>query len=87
MAQACEASEEERRVLLVLADRTYHVREVLGAQSPDDEGALLGFVVWRDDPDLTRRSDEPRLILIPPGQVLRVEILGYDPAQVQSFGF
>ncbi|RMG19129.1 MAG: hypothetical protein D6731_00345 [Planctomycetota bacterium] len=87
VAEACATAREgERRVLLVLADRAYHVREVLAGPGRGGE-ALLGFVAWADDPSLTQRSEDTCLLLVPPGQVQRLEIAGYDPHQEQRFGF
>ena len=41
VAEAAGAEDGERRVLLVLADRSFHVKEVLGQASAAD--GLLGF--------------------------------------------
>jgi hypothetical protein len=75
---------EERRVLLVLADASFHVKEVL---SGSGSGGLLGFVVYADDPDLSKRSEETCLLFVRPEQVLRVMVRGYDPSDGASLGF
>lgn len=85
VTKACAEQGEERRVLLALADATYHVQEPL----PGDAGAagdLLGFVVYADDPDLSKRTDETCLLFVRPEQVLRVLVQGYD-SSVDPFGF
>lgn len=84
-AEACAAG-DARRVLLVLADRAYHVREVLARDARIEQG-LLGFIVYRDDPDLAQRSEETSLLFVRPEQVLRLEVLGFDPAEGRRLGF
>ncbi len=82
MRQASEG--DERRVLLVLADASFHVKELLGKAG---SGELLGFVVYFDDPDLSKRSEETCLLFLRPEQVVRVMIRGFDPLEGQSLGF
>jgi hypothetical protein len=89
-SEAAEAAQEgERRVLLVLADRAFHVREVLAPRpaAPSSEG-MLGFVVYQDDPELAQRTDDTSLLFVRPEQVLRLQVLGYDPqADGRRLGF
>ncbi len=85
LARACGEQGDERRVLLVLPDASYHVREVLGGG--EGTPALLGFVVYRDDPDTSRRTEETSLLFVRPEQVLRVVVHGYDAAFGGRLGF
>ena len=73
---------EERRVLLVLADTSFHVSEVLG---DGEKAGHLGFVVYADEPDLSKRTDEKCLLFVRSEQVQRVLIRGYDPDQTLGF--
>jgi hypothetical protein len=83
MAEAC--SPTERRVLLVLSDRAYHVREVLAAPTPED-GDLFGFVVYTDDPAISATSDEANLLFVRPEQIVRVQVSGGEIG-AQALGF
>lgn len=85
VAEAC-ASTDERRVLLVLGDASFHVREVLDAPG-ESAGELLGFVVYRDDPERSQRSDETTLLFVRPEEVRRVQVVGYDPNAHHALGF
>jgi hypothetical protein len=75
VAEACSPS--ERRVLLVLGDRSYHVREVLAPPGPG-QGELFGFVVYTDDPTVSPTSDDASLIFVRPGEIVRVQVTGED---------
>ena len=86
IARACETQGEERLVLLAITDTAYHIKEVVQSGTPG-EGALLGFVVYADDPDLSKRTDETSLLFVRPEQVLRVVIKGYDTGAEGSLGF
>ncbi len=85
LARACADQQDERRVLLALPDASYHVREVLPQGS--GEPSLLGFIVYRDDPDTSRRTAETSLLFVRPEQVLRVLVHGYDGASEGRLGF
>lgn len=83
MAEAC--SPAERRVLLVLSDRAYHVREVLASPTPKG-GDLFGFVVYTDDPAISASSDEANLLFVRPEQIVRIQVSGGDIG-TQALGF
>lgn len=83
---ACAEQGEERRVLLVLPDAAYHVHEVVGGVPPA-EGGLLAFVIYRDDPELSTRTDETSLLIVRPEQVLRLEVRGLDGVSEGGLGF
>jgi len=85
LARVTAEQGDERRALLILADASFHVREVLGGVAVADE--LLGFVVYRDDPDTSQRTDDTALLFVRPEQVLRVMIQGYDAAATERLGF
>lgn len=68
--RACREQGDERTVLLVLRDAAFHVREVVGTTRRDAD--LLGFVVFRDDPDGAARTGETCLLFVRPDRVERV---------------
>ena len=76
------SSGEERRVLLVLPDTSFHVSEVLAGSGV---GEHLGFVVYADSPELSKRTEETCLLFVRPEQVQRVLIQGYDRDQTLGF--
>lgn len=86
LARACAEQGDERRVLLVLPDAAFHVREVVGGVPPED-GGLLGFVVYRDDPELSNRTEATSLLVVRPEQVLRLEVHGVDGVGEGVLGF
>lgn len=85
LRRACAEQGDERRVLLVLADGSHHVREVLS----DDvaPGGLLGLVVWRDDPATGARTPGTKLLFVAPDKVLRLEVAGGEGELTKGFGF
>lgn len=85
LARVVSEQGDERRALLVLADASFHVHEVLPAPGPEPD--LLGFVVFLDDPDTSRRTDETALLFVRREQVLRVMVRGYDAAASERLGF
>jgi hypothetical protein len=87
MAEAASAETDERRVLLVLTDASYHVKEVLSGPTAENEQGLLGFVVYRDDPELSQRTEDTTLLFVRPEEVRRVLVAGYDSNVNQGLGF
>ena len=63
--------------VLVLRDASYHVREVVDPDPPGSSG-VLAFVVYKDDPALSRRTDETLLLCVPTDRVERVVVVGSD---------
>ncbi|MGE0711239.1 MAG: hypothetical protein AB7N76_28740 [Planctomycetota bacterium] len=86
IAEACESQGEERHVLLVTADASFHVKEPL-SRGIVPEGGLLGFVVYADDPALSQKTDATRLIFVPPAHVLRILVQGAEAQGSGGFGF
>lgn len=80
--EAAEEAAEGRRVLLHLRDATYEVKEVLPGAAAGD---LLGFVVYRGDPDVSRRDDESALLFVPRDRVERIVVQGQASGQL-GFG-
>jgi hypothetical protein len=87
VAQACAKQGTERHVLLVLPDASFHVKEPLSLEGLE-EGGLLGFMVFGDDPELSRRSQATRLVFVAPAHVLRIVVHGEDAQpHAEGFGF
>ena len=91
IADACAAAQPlegglipERRVLLELADAKFHVAEPLVREV--EEGGLLGFEVYQDDPASSQRTPTTRLLFLAPERVLRVLIDGHQ-THSEGFGF
>lgn len=84
ISEACAQGGEERRVLLELADARFHVKETLAKEV--EEGALLGFVVYHDDPVRSQRTDATRLLFLSPERVLRV-VIDAEQGSEGGFGF
>tara|TARA_R110002072_G_scaffold199527_1_gene357217 strand:+ start:246 stop:536 length:291 start_codon:yes stop_codon:yes gene_type:complete len=83
-AEATAQGGAERRVLLELADARFHVKEVI---TPDvEEGGLLGFVVFHDDPTSSQRTEATRLLFLQPERVLRV-VIDAEQEVESGFGF
>lgn len=79
---------DERRVLLVLRDASFHVREVVDQSAPLGKDDVLAFVVYKDDPALSRRTDDTLLMCFSPDRVERVVISGTDrPDALGPLGF
>lgn len=87
VSRACAEQGDERRVLLVLRDATYHVKELVDADPPGQDG-MLAFVVYKDDPALSRRTDETLLLCVRPDRVERVQVTKGDPTDAEgALGF
>jgi hypothetical protein len=82
VSEATAQEEAERRVLLELSDARFHVKEVITPEI--QEGELLGFVVYHDDPTCSQRTEATRLLFLQPERVLRVVI---DAEQEPEGGF
>ena len=55
------------------------MREVLGQPAPDGKpGDVLGFVVYKDDPALSQRTDDTQLVFVRPERVERVVVTGVE---------
>ncbi|MCO5169484.1 MAG: hypothetical protein M9894_24335 [Planctomycetes bacterium] len=83
IAKVCAEQGDERRVLLVLRDASYHVREVVDPDPPGKEG-VLALVVYKDDPALSRRTDDTLLLCVPPDRVERLVVTGADRPDVEG---
>lgn len=77
VTKACADQGQERRVLLVLRDASYHLKEVVDAEAPGAEG-MLAFVAYKDDPALSRRTEETLLLCVRPDRVERVVVTPKD---------
>lgn len=87
ITRVCAEQGDERRVLLVLRDASFHVREVVD-QAPLGKDDVLAFVVYKDDPALSRRTDDTLLMCFSPDRVERVVISGTDrPDALGPLGF
>lgn len=88
ITRVCADQGEERRVLLVLRDASFHVREVVEQTAPLGKDDVLAFVVYKDDPALSRRTDDTLLVCFSPDRVERVLISGTDrPDALGPLGF
>jgi hypothetical protein len=83
ITKVCAEQGAERRVLLVLRDVSYHVREVVDPEPPGEDG-LLALVVYKDDPALSRRTDDTMLICVRPDRVERVVVTGHDAPDAEG---
>ena len=52
-----------------------------------EEGGLLGFVVYADDPVRSQRTERTRLLFVPPERVLRILVDGATEERGGGFGF
>jgi hypothetical protein len=87
VSRACAEQGAERRVLLVLRDATYHVKELVDTDPPGQDG-LLAFVVYKDDPALSSRTEDTLLVCVRPDRVERVQITkGDQPDGGGTIGF
>ena len=87
IGRACTDQGEERRVLLVLQNASYHVKELVDTDPPGQDG-MLAFVVYKDDPALSRRTEETVLLCVRPDRVERVLITKADEAPADgALGF
>jgi hypothetical protein len=77
MAHVCEQS-EGRNALLVLPAVSYHVKAILNRREGLDED-MLGFVVWADDPQVSNRTEETRLLFVRPDEVKQVVLDSFPP--------
>lgn len=84
VAEATTQGGSERRVLLELADARFHVKEVITPEV--EEGGLLGFVVFHDDPTRSQRTEATRLLFLQPERVLRV-VIDAEREPEGGFGF
>lgn len=83
IGRVCSEQGDERRVLLVLRDASYHVREVVDPDPPGSSG-VLAFVVYKDDPALSRRTDETLLLCVPTDRIERVVVTGADRPEAEG---
>lgn len=84
VSEATTQAEGERRVLLELADARFHVKEVITPEV--EEGGLLGFVVYHDDPTCSQRTEATRLLFLQPERVSRL-VIDAEQAAEGGFGF
>jgi hypothetical protein len=77
VSKACVDQGPERKVLLVLRDASFHVKEVVDVEAPGQDG-MLAFIAYRDDPALSRRTDETLLLCVRPDRVERVVVTRTD---------
>lgn len=87
ISRACAEQADARHVLLVMQNATFHVKEVVDPEPPGQDG-LLAFVVYKDDPALSRRTEETLLLCVRPDRVERVLVTKADQAGAEgALGF
>lgn len=79
VSRSCLTQGDERKVLLVLKQGSYHLKSVLTdrEQLTDD---MLAFEVWADDPTVANRTPTGRVLFVRPDEVRQILLDELPPA-------